>query len=331
VFSIRGMIASAQGHPQEAHAYVKQALAIALDNEEWERVYNAYVNLSDWSFQRDRYEDALEYLRADLEVARRRGSRPGEWAVQAEITYPLSMLGRWEEALATASEIPEEKLSSGTTLSLLSSVLAINLYRGDAAEARHLLSLFGHLAEASDVQDRAGYLGAYAAVLRAEGRLAEAVAAGVEAAELSTPSFGVGNQAAKQGLVEAIEAALALGERDRAEELVAMIDDTPAGLCPPYLAAHAARFRARLAGTDESAETGFRAAADGFGKIGVVFWQAVTLLEHGEWLVARERADEAEPLLAEARDIFERLQATPWLERVESAFAPGLTAAPTTA
>ncbi len=317
VFIVRGMIAGAKGRPQEAHAYMREALAIALDNENWEGAYQTYFNLSDWSFQRDRYEDALEDLRAALAIARRRGSRPAEWGVLAETTYPLYMLGRWEEALGTASEIPEDKLSSATTMSLLASVLEIHVHRGDVTEAGRVLSLFGQLAEASDVQDRAGYGSAHAAVLRAQGGLAEAIAVGVEAAELSTASFGIGSQSTKQGVVEAIEAALSLGERERAEELVTMIDATPAGLRPPYLAAHAARFRARLAGTDESAEAGFRTAAGGFREIGVVFWLAVTLLEHAEWLVSQGRADEAGPLLAEARETFERLGTTPWLERLD--------------
>ena len=44
-------------------------------------------------------------------------------------------------------------------------------------------------------------------------------------------------------------------------------------------------------------------------------WLALTLLEQGEWLVEQGRADEAEPLLGEAHEIFERLGARPWLER----------------
>ena len=42
------------------------------------------------------------------------------------------------------------------------------------------------------------------------------------------------------------------------------------------------------------------------------FWVAVTELEHAELLGG---GAEAERLLAEAREIFERLGATPWLER----------------
>ena len=57
-------------------------------------------------------------------------------------------------------------------------------------------------------------------------------------------------------------------------------------------------------------------------RVGFPFWLAVALLEHGEWLVAQGRAEEAESLLAEAREIFERLEARPWLERLERALAP---------
>ena len=46
------------------------------------------------------------------------------------------------------------------------------------------------------------------------------------------------------------------------------------------------------------------------------FWLAVALLEYGEWLAPRDRAVEADPLLSEARRIFERLRARPWLDRL---------------
>lgn len=49
----------------------------------------------------------------------------------------------------------------------------------------------------------------------------------------------------------------------------------------------------------------------------------MTLLEQGEWLMAQDRGEEAQPLLAEAREAFERLQATPWLERAAQASLTG--------
>ncbi len=48
------------------------------------------------------------------------------------------------------------------------------------------------------------------------------------------------------------------------------------------------------------------------------FYLAVTELELSEWLVAQGQREQSEPLLAEAREIFERLEAKPWLERLEA-------------
>jgi hypothetical protein len=45
----------------------------------------------------------------------------------------------------------------------------------------------------------------------------------------------------------------------------------------------------------------------------------MTLLEHGEWLTEQGRGVDAKPLIEEAREIFERLKARPWIERLEKA------------
>ena len=90
------------------------------------------------------------------------------------------------------------------------------------------------------------------------------------------------------------------------------------------LRAHAARYRARLAAEDgetRKAEKGFGAAAATFREFGMPFLLAVTLLEQGEWLASDGRGAEAQPLLAEARETFQRLDATPWLERTQVAEA----------
>ena len=48
----------------------------------------------------------------------------------------------------------------------------------------------------------------------------------------------------------------------------------------------------------------------------MAFELAIVRLEHGEWLAENGRVADAEPLFAEARETFERLRATPWLERL---------------
>jgi len=305
-FTTKALIAEARGHPQEAVAFLAQALSIALEEDLPEQAAGIYHNLSAHSYGRDRYADALGYLQPALELARRLGSRPREWSLLAELTYPLYLTGRWEEALAALEDLTEEQIRSGAMfLSVLTSVLEIHIHRGELEQAQRLFSLFSRLETSADLQEQGMYRSATAALRRAEGRFADALEAGAATVELAR-TFGAGHQLVKQGLVESIEAALALGERERAGELLATIEKLPPGLRPPYLEAQAHRFRARLDGD----EAGYRSAAARFRGLGIPFWLGVTLLEHGE-----------EPGLAEARDIFERLEATPWLERVTAAAA----------
>jgi hypothetical protein len=212
------------------------------------------------------------------------------------------MTGRWDEAVAIFDELPEEQLRTNINLaSVLCGILEIFLHRGQLERARELLSYFAYL-ESEVRQDRAIHAGARAALLHAEGMLREAIEAGSEAAGISDVP-----QAVKQGLVWAVESAIALGELGRADELLTTVEVLPPGLRAPFLEAQAQRFRARM--TND--EAGFKSAAAGFREYGIPFWLAVTLLEHGELT-----GDSS--LLDEAREIFGRLGAVPWLERVDS-------------
>jgi len=304
-----------RGHTEEAGALLKRALEIALDHDLVDDASTCYFNLSDGCFQRDEYADALGYLDEALALARKLGNRPYEWAVLAERTYPLYMLGRWDEAQAASEEFtPEQIDSGGVVLSLLQSGVEIHIQRGELDGASRIFSMFSRLEESTDVQERSCYLGSRAALRRAEGRPQEALADS-EATIETGRTLGIPFQAVKQGIVEAVEAAFALREAPKIEELLASIETVPPGSRPPYLDAQARRFRARLDGDP----SGYAAAEVAFRNLSLPFWLAVTQLEHGEWLAAQGRADEAEPLLTEAREIFERLGAAPWLERVTAA------------
>jgi len=314
-FNARSILASGEQRPQEALALLKQAAEVAVEHAEWEPANVAYFSLSDRSFTRDRYEDALGYLEEALALARRNGARPGEWGVFAEMTYPLYQLGRWDEVFELAGEIPEDRLRDTVTLSLLTSLLEIRLHRGELEEARRFLALYGDLPHAPDVQDRSIGLTSLAVMRRAEGDLGEALRLGVEGAELSRATFGPGSQSGKQGLIEAIEAAIGLGRVDRADELLCGIEAVPPGLRSPYLHAQSERLRARIASEDDTADALLRSAAGTLGELRAPFWLAVTQLEHAEWLSARGRVAEVEGLARAAAAVFERLDAAPWLER----------------
>ena len=310
----KAWLARAGGRPEEELALTRHAIRYALEHDLATNVAMNYGNLSDACFQGDRYGEATDVLHEALTLARRIGDRRSELFVLAEMSYALTMTGRWEEALAAYDELPEELLRvSGTLASVLTGVLEIYLHRGLLTEARELLSFFGFIEESIDIQDISIYAAARAALFHMEGRFGDALEAGLEATGTVSVQ-GAGNQAVKQGLVWAVEAALVLGKRDQADELLTMVEQLPPGLRPPFLEAHTHRFRARM----DSDEAGFKTAAGSFREYGFPFWLAVTQLEHGEWLVAQGRAEEAESHLTEAREIFERLQARPWLERLDA-------------
>jgi ATP/maltotriose-dependent transcriptional regulator MalT len=130
-----------------------------------------------------------------------------------------------------------------------------------------------------------------------------------------------------ESFVEAVESALRLDRLDTARDLFARVENLGPGESSQSIDAQRRRLGARLAvrlGEADKADQGFKRAAASFRELAVPFWLGVTLLEHGEWLVAEGRADEAEPLLGEARQIFERLGAVPYLERCEPTRTPEL-------
>jgi tetratricopeptide (TPR) repeat protein len=229
------------------------------------------------------------------------------------------MLGRWDEALSMFEELTEEQTRSGGVLhSLLTAVLEIHLERGRIDEARRLFSLFAHLEDSTDVQDRSSHLAARASLNRAEGRFGDALA-DVDQAMEAASTLGYAPQASKQAVVAALEAALALGDSAKAQELISFLEEAPPGRRAPFFEAQANRFRARLEG-DEAAYT---TAESIFREHELPFWLAVVQLEHGEILAERGRQSDAASLLAEAGETFERLGAVPWLERAARDSSPG--------
>jgi class 3 adenylate cyclase/tetratricopeptide (TPR) repeat protein len=320
----KGYVVFSRGHAEEALALLKHALHIALDHDLVQEASTCYFILSDGCFRSDEYADALRYLDESLALSRKLGNRPYEWAVLAERTYPLYMLGRWDEAQAASDEFtPEQIDSGGVVLSLLQSAVESHIQRGELDDARRIFSMFSRLEETTDLQERSCYLCSRAALHQAEGRPQEALA-DAEATIETRRILSISAQAVKQGIVEAIEAAFTLGESAKIDELLASIESIPIGSRPPYLDAQAKRFRARIDGDP----SGYDAAAAIFRGLDIPFWLAVTLLEHGEWLVSEDRPSEAEPLLAPANDIFAALKARPWLARVTAASRPQQSSVP---
>ena len=308
-------------HPEEARGLINLALETALKHELYPMAASAYGNASDLALHRDRYAESVTLLEQGLELARRIGNRPQEWFALSELTYSLTMLGRWHEALSRFGELPEEQLGLSTSLiGPVAGVLEIYLHRGQLDEARQLLARFEMLSHSGDTQAESCYRAALAAVRLAEGDQRAALAA-AEQAFATRESQGVTSQNVKLGFLHALDAALALGDHSKANALLETVEALPPGLSAPFLDAIAHRFRAHLAGADPGADRRFTAAEAQLRAIELPFHLAVVQLEHAEWLHRQSRDTDAELFLAEARDTFEGLEATPWLQRVDAAQA----------
>ena len=302
--------------PEESLALLRHSLAVALEHDLVLAAGRAYFNLSFFLLARDRFEEARRMLEDGLALARRRGDRTLELLTLGQLADLLVLLGEWDEALLRAREIPvDEEGSYLVSTGSATALVTIYVNRGELDEAAPLVDRAA--AHASDTQSRAIAALVRAAVAGARGRHREALVAAEEAYEgmrANDPAVPV------DPLVYALEAAFALGDLDKVDELFSRV----AGLAPfertHSLQAQEARLRARLAarrGERDGIEPRYKQAAALFREVGTPFWLAVTLLEHGEWLSGEGRAADSTPLLAEAQEIFERLRATPWLERLD--------------
>jgi predicted ATPase len=306
------------GRDADALPVLERALAIArennLDSQLLRTLYNLSFTISVW----DRVAEVKRVNLEGLEVARAGGFESEEKDFIGNLVALDVDLGDWDAAVRAAAETDS---LHGRDLAFFAPFPWLFVQRGELGEARRALHRLAPLAARDGLQPRSLEAVARAAVRRAEGRTEEALAA---AEEVLARRAGLGGRHSwvKLAFVEAVEAAFALDDLDRVVDLLEEWERRFSEQRTPYVEAHERRFAARLAarrGEADAVEPSFLRASVIFRELSMPFYAAVTLLEHGEWLAASGRGVDAEPLLDEAQEIFERLRAVPWLERVSQA------------
>jgi predicted ATPase/class 3 adenylate cyclase len=311
-----------QGRHEEAMLLVKHALEVALEHDLGSAALRAYGNAAAFLAAADRYSEANTLTDAALELAQRVGDRGFDiWFLAGKVNFMVHG-GLWDEALALVDEMRRSGDPTGVFYSLLLIVVQVFTSQGRPEAGREMLASQSIPEHTEELQHRAFLAWARAVLLRDAGDYEGALHAASGGVE-SRQELGV--RSLKFVLVEQVEAAMVV-DVARAEELVADLESLPPGDASPFLAAQASRFRARL--SPASAERRFASAVATFREVGMPYWVAVTLLEFGEWLVAAGRAGESDQMLGEAREIFERLHALRWIERLDTvAGRPGGAAA----
>jgi predicted ATPase/class 3 adenylate cyclase len=319
----KSLILSATGRLEESLALVRHSLLLAEGHGDMQAALRAYNNLVVMVRAAERHAEALELGERALALSRRVGSRSWEWQFAAQNGITQIEIGLWDEALHSVAVVPDPEEVPGARwpfAAVLISTAPIHLHRGELDTLERSLTRVGTLiGDSHDAQARATSELLRATVLLARGDYPSALAAAEETLRVSVESVGF-DLYTKHAFAIAVTSAIILGEMEKTQELVDFVATRTLSEVPPGMRGHAARFRAMLAvsrGETEGIEPEFRGAEEIYEEIGTTFDLAVVRLEHAEWLAERGEEARARELLEQARATFERLRATPWLERAD--------------
>jgi class 3 adenylate cyclase/tetratricopeptide (TPR) repeat protein len=307
----------------EAGVLLRRALEVAEEHGLTEAAGRAYNNLAVVLEAQDRLAEVMALAERQLEAARRAGSRAWELAALTTSIGTLAALGRWDQAVAWAEEAraAEELVTQERSAAALVQLVPLHACRGELREAMALLDAQRELEISASWEQRFSFAITKAQVLLLECQPAEALSAlNPVLAIRDELGLGLSSGHVKSALVTAAEAALSLGDLARAEDVLAATRSAHPGQLTPWLRAQVARLRARandLKGDHATVEADFRASEDGFRRLGTVVDLAAVLTEHAEWLAAQGQLDLAEAPGREARQIWEQLRASLWLERLD--------------
>ena len=307
----------------EGRVLLEASVSLGIEHNLHNAALRAFNNLSVNLGSADREDEALGVVERGLDLARRVGNRDWESNFLGHSVGVLTELDRWDEALTRSAEA-DELVRTPFVQSFLLITTRIHAERGEVQEARGVLERNAVVSESEAGQDVAHFGLAEARVLRAEGKLEEALTAAGRAIALRSV-VGITLYPVKFSLFEALEAAFALEDTDRVRDLLAIVEGLRPGQLSPLMRTQQARFRARLSGRDGDPgeiSADFATAERGFRELNMPFRLAVAQLEHAEWLVGTGQHAEAEPLLEDAEETLRRLRATPWVERL-SGLQPG--------
>jgi class 3 adenylate cyclase/tetratricopeptide (TPR) repeat protein len=321
---IKAYLNFGMGRVAEAILYMSASLE-AAQRDGLVRVEMATQNLlTDLLMCFDR-PGAEEHCLAGLVLARRRGARGAEATLTSNLSYVLTVAGRFDEVVQRATELLESgSIPTGPDFQVLNfrlSVLAA--LRGDIERAHvHAAACEGLDDDGGDVQNAAMIASLRAAVALAEGDHRRALAEAIKAVDIGLTELQIpSHESVRAGFPDAVDSALALGDYDEVDHLVALFAGRPPGDVPPFLHIHVSRAQALVAsarGVDAGVEDALADVEATFSELGYRYWQARTQLDLAEWLARRGRSEEARIQAKRAATTFEDLQVTPMAVRARN-------------
>ena len=302
----------------EARVLLEGAIEVAQQNEAYASALRAINNLGVALESLDQFGVSANRVAEGTTLARRIGNRQWEASLMGGSVVALSLLGRWDEAIAVATEAAV-LAATAWIQALLLELVRIHCERGELGEARAVLDTAADTDDSADIQTRIGRGTVTAHLLRAEGAIEAALELAERTFEEARVGFGPTSLLLKIAFEEVLESAMAAGRPERARELLSFLDPLRPGQVTPMLRATHTRYRGRLAaatGEDGAAEA-LAVAERFYAELGMRAYAAVTRLERAECLIASGELEEGEALIPGAREVFLELKARPWLARAD--------------
>ncbi|WP_348209498.1 AAA family ATPase [Gaiella sp.] len=316
--------------PNESLGLMRQALLLAEEANVPRGALRACMNLSYLLALAGKAAEADAVIERGIALARRRGDRVWERSLMTNLISTYFVSGRWDEVERAVAEIPEEgRLASDPVqASTMLDLAQMALYRGALDRVIELATEYASWGETANTQAAVVRVWACVLVAQAERRHDDALSECLDA--LRGEAHNADPIAVEVLLQLGCESAALVGDADALGALLSAAAAAPIDRSPS-LEAHTKLHEARLAVLRGEDEPCFEDAVAALREVGEVFWVGTALLEQAEWLAGREHWDEIAPLLAEGREVFERLRAQPRLERLEAIQAARSTSASSSA
>jgi class 3 adenylate cyclase/tetratricopeptide (TPR) repeat protein len=314
------------GRAQEARSAFELSRDVARLHGITRREMVAETNLGELCMIYD-LPGAEEHVRAALTLAQRWGLRQLEGGVARNLMYILTKAGRLEEAERLGTELLQAGGDERPGAEFINYALAcLEAVRGNVDAARKHLSSCSAWAESDEVQLKALYAAAEAAVLLTEGACHRALETASRTLDEGVRrALAVGHEAVRLAFPIAFEAAIDLGDLEEADRLAELLAARPRGEVPPFLRAQVVRARALIAGArgeNQDVEENLITAEATFRELGYPYWTARAQLDRGEWLARQQRFDESTGVAGQAAATFEMIGAAPMLARARALLEP---------
>jgi predicted ATPase/class 3 adenylate cyclase len=306
----------------EARGLLREALDVALEHDLVHAALRAYNNLTVVLGMMDRRDENRQIEVEALELARRRGNRTFVISFAGSRSVSLLVDGDWDVAFALADEWLPTEATAQSSQGLNTAWLAwAALERDEIDEARRLLDLIApDIGDTADQQLRAVMNWRRILLLIADRRVDDLIAATTDEAHLLS-EMGYPTQVSSTVGI-ALDTIRDIGDVTPLLPLIDLADAAPAAKRTRQLEANVGRVRgvaASLAAEHDEAADHFARALSAARNLGETLWVARVLADYAAALVRAGRADEAEPLAAEARAAFEKMGARRAIARLDAA------------